>query len=72
MNRIKLRGMEKKVSMFCICVAEAGLLSLDVLFATKARVCAVSQDDTFAVSVIHALSAELHRSESHKHKLELN
>lgn len=58
--------------MFCFCVAEAGLLSLDILFATKARVCAVSQDDASAVSVIHTLSAELHRSESQKHKLELN
>jgi len=47
--------------MICVCVAEAGLLSFEVLFAAQARVCAVSQDDTSAVSVIQTLSANLQR-----------
>lgn len=51
-------------NILCICVSEARLLCFKVLSAAQVRICAVSPDYTFAVPVIHTLSAEIHRSES--------
>lgn len=55
----------------CLCFSEAKLLGFKVLSAAQVRVCAVSQDDTFAVSVIRTLPAEIHRSESHVHSFSI-